>query len=256
MNSASQGMAKPFQSTRPVRGATYTMHMGKVRPKCFNPRAPCGARHAEFREIAALVEFQSTRPVRGATKCPWYTPTASQVSIHAPRAGRDNARSELSKPRAVSIHAPRAGRDTALPPANRIFRRFQSTRPVRGATWLSFSSCFGQSGFNPRAPCGARPFSIRLNSISALFQSTRPVRGATLSLGEQRADLLFQSTRPVRGATTADRGSHESREVSIHAPRAGRDSNSQIPPSAFQGFNPRAPCGARLDIKYPKGYEG
>ena len=212
--------------------------------------------------------FQSTRPVRGATKCPWYTPTASQVSIHAPRAGRDNARSELSKPRAVSIHAPRAGRDTALPPANRSFRRFQSTRPVRGATWLSFSSCFGQSGFNPRAPCGARPFSIRLNSISALFQSTRPVRGAPpkayaimtvygVSIHAPRAGrdggtlkglqrkAAFQSTRPVRGATCICECLLLHRKVSIHAPRAGRDAVHATASFRALSFNPRAPCGAR-----------
>ena len=55
----------------------------------FNPRAPCGARQtvrlwAEEDEI-----FQSTRPLRGATcKCDSWL-LISEISIHAPLAGRD-----------------------------------------------------------------------------------------------------------------------------------------------------------------------
>ena len=80
--------------------------------------------------------------------------------------------------------------------------------------------------FNPRAPCGARPFIINKRILQVLFQSTRPVRGATrvvifyghrqgVSIHAPRAgrdlavlpkiqSLLFQSTRPVRGATEVD----------------------------------------------------
>ena len=78
-----------FQSTRPVWGATevldtqvryisVSIHAPRVgrdrtgkpveeEPKCFNPRAPCGAR----------------RTRRGRR------PRSSLVSIHAPRVGRD-----------------------------------------------------------------------------------------------------------------------------------------------------------------------
>ena len=146
---------------------------------CFNPRAPCGARRSQ--------------PVKMLT--PY------DVSIHAPRAGRDS----------------QGGRKPAAP-----------TR------------------FNPRAPCGARHSNRMYPSKSASFQSTRPVRGATLP-----------PSRNSRRST-----------VSIHAPRAGRDSSLSISrsiASAFQStrpvrgatrhacaasncaccFNPRAPCGAR-----------
>ena len=100
----------PFQSTRPVRGATSDRHSGT-------------------REEA----FQSTRPVRGAT-CThnifWkyhfvsiHAPRAGRdlfclcrsiqtfVSIHAPRAGRDDIDADTCYDSQVSIHAPRAGRD-------------------------------------------------------------------------------------------------------------------------------------------------
>ena len=79
-------------------------------------------------------------------------------------------------------------------------------------------------GFNPRAPCGARPASARSTSIWDLFQSTRPVRGATMDM------TLLQYTSIV----------------SIHAPRAGRDVAPVTHPRDSSRFNPRAPCGARL----------
>ena len=79
------------------------------------------------------------------------------ISIHPPRAGRDvQVGAFASRANAISIHPPRAGRDLARfptylqcfdfnPPAPcgagprtifsvRPYRRFQSTRPVRGGT--------------------------------------------------------------------------------------------------------------------------
>ncbi|WP_162141751.1 hypothetical protein, partial [Selenomonas artemidis] len=77
-----------FQSTRPVRGAT--------------------PRHADLEHI---VSFQSTRPVRGATRFNGPNQAFFLVSIHAPRAGRDDVLLCCGFLRIVSIHAPRAGRD-------------------------------------------------------------------------------------------------------------------------------------------------
>ena len=77
---------------------------------------------------------------------------------------------------------------------------FQSTRPVRGATGLQAT---GQAWVE--------------------FQSTRPVRGATQLAALLTAVLKFQSTRPVRGATGPALEDRDAGEISIHAPRAGRD---------------------------------
>ena len=150
-----------FQSTRPARGATRRFHsVGMVRPT-----------------------FQSTRPARGAT---WADPAGRGsvlVSIHAPRAGRDPRPRRSAALAAVSIHAPRAGRD--LPERLKLFAwgEFQSTRPARGATLNpsgevvhavvsihapragrdadSPAASGSPTSFNPRAPRGARPQSIR-----------------------------------------------------------------------------------------------
>ena len=101
---------------------------------CFNPRAPCGARRgAPYRSFSCSM-FQSTRPVRGATHTMIVWFYIGNVSIHAPRAGRDP-------------WYKRKGGSKEM---------FQSTRPVRGATRDSNRRCGRNRCFNPRAPCGAR----------------------------------------------------------------------------------------------------
>ena len=176
---------------------------GRARRRNFNPRAPCGARHARRICYAKISQisihaprvgrdlrdsswwtiqdlFQSTRPVWGATQkhCPGVLPR--NISIHAPRVGRDVPDMLPSTPRIISIHAPRVGRD--------LHRQ-------------------NQLGFN------------------SLFQSTRPVWGATVpNIRQGLIDV-----------------------ISIHAPRVGRDAIIYNDPSRDEDFNPRAPCGARQD---------
>ena len=58
----------PFQSTRPVRGATLASFAMPLSVLYFNPRAPCGARPVFLLQRLATRKFQSTRPVRGATR--------------------------------------------------------------------------------------------------------------------------------------------------------------------------------------------
>ena len=96
--------------------------------------------------------FQSTRPVKGATHRQHLVELETEVSIHAPREGRDAA----EHPGVESVH------------------EFQSTRPVKGATaaWprlqvaepvsihapregrdaSSVQSRSNDRSFNPRAP--------------------------------------------------------------------------------------------------------
>ena len=101
----------------------------------FNPRAPCGARPHWMTFVAAAALFQSTRPVWGATVMDTDGDNKEEVSIHAPRVGRDDIFRARVHPLNVSIHAPRVGRDI-----------MECTTP------------FMTMGFNPRAPCGARLF--------------------------------------------------------------------------------------------------
>ena len=89
--------------------------------------------------------------------------------------------------------------------------------------------------FNPRSPCGERPWVSVLYSEAGVFQSTLPVRGATTAVRDTPTIPAFQSTLPVRGATT----------------NAGGWNNCQM------HFNPRSPCGERLGaiILIPVGTE-
>ena len=98
--------------------------------------------------------------MRGATKAFNQANAEANISIHAPRAGRDDFLSGFGSAGTISIHAPRAGRDKAFPQWLNRHQEFQSTRPVRGAT-------------------GAYAF---IEPILK-FESTRPVRGATHTAG-------------------------------------------------------------------------
>ena len=223
----------------------------------FNPRAPCGARPVVGVLMLSFVIFQSTRPLRGATILGRVFPVFQLISIHAPLAGRDCA---CYRGGVVVCHfnprAPCGARPE--PTGTPIFNtRFQSTRPLRGATINQLRMAF-----------------------QIQFQSTRPLRGATWETCAYTARyVIFQSTRPLRGATLAGSSPLAVRGISIHAPLAGRD---LLPLSLalclliFQStrplrgatnkttnrghehhdFNPRAPCGARRHLLHKdlKGY--
>ena len=261
-----------FQSAHPVRGATavpawwqlhtaISIHAPRAgcdtrtmvtgaENKDFNPRTPCGVR----RWIRLLL------------------PGTTNFNPRAPCGARLDRPVIFGIRRPISIHAPRVGRDSLIQaPLCVVLRRFQSTRPVWGATFVVSH----QSGL-------------------LQFQSTRPVWVATVSPPEHMwAHHEFQSTRPVWGATAGADGNGGAAGISIHAPRVGRDQlvesvcigkiisihaprvgrdtarrpTRQIP-SQFQStrpvwgataedsragrnrgyFNPRAPCGARQQI--------
>ena len=170
-------------------------------PTGFNPRAPCGARRAEAEAVSPPPD----------------------VSIHAPRAGRDYI-SWISWPSLIC----------------------SNPRAPCGARRLFQALIEGAASFNPRAPCGARPKFYKNKPGNEEFQSTRPVRGATAAQASRGSTPSRFNPRAPCGARHA-RGYPERSlwDVSIHAPRAGRDQGSPpaAPPAA--GFNPRAPCGAR-----------
>ena len=80
--------------------------------------------------------FQSTHPVRGATCDARVQADRLPISIHAPRAGCDaRAHSDDHGNLTISIHAPRAGCDLTLAHPHIV-----------------------GDDFNPRTPCGVRPF--------------------------------------------------------------------------------------------------
>ena len=196
----------------------------------FNPRTPCGVRRCVCTLMAFVTKFQSTHPLRGATLLqvrrhdpaqgfqsthPLRGATAGQIgfygiisiSIHAPLAGCDARPAIGGQKGGISIHAPLAGCD------HQLFQRFQ-----------------GCLYFNPRTPCGVRPFWTTSAAHRNTFQSTHPLRGATIGFF-----LYLHSYR-----------------ISIHAPLAGCDAARRCRVCRAFNFNPRTPCGVRQQKRTKK----
>ena len=259
--------AAAFQSTRPVWGATRADGWRRYVLQHFNPRAPCGARRrGRLAAHAGMANFNPRAPC-GARLGPALSLSPSLlISIHAPRVGRDGCFVPARSPRAISIHAPRVGRDQLQPPP--MYGGGISIHAPRvGRDCKDCIYYHKENNFNPRAPCGARlSLGVAITKMGGFqstrpvwgattaegrvqslfkFQSTRPVWGATSFLLSRCGSVVFQSTRPVWGATSSFTSSSLLSDISIHAPRVGRDNFFPKMIIVTQNFNPRAPCGAR-----------
>ena len=79
----------------------------------------------------------------------------------------------------ISIHAPHTGRDDSGPRNQFLFHVFQSTRPIRGATYMSLFLLL-MLGISIHAPHTGRDVKYMYTIVGVqIFQSTRPIRGAT-----------------------------------------------------------------------------
>ena len=103
---------------------------------------------------------------------------------------------------------------------------FQSTLPVRGATRVAPRLRRYSNHFNPRSPCGERRHHHSPYIGKRPISIHAPRAGSDLFVVFWKmCTFRFQSTLPVRGATRC-RGTHAGCPVY---------------------FNPRSPCGERLD---------
>ena len=169
----------PFQSTRPVWGATAVPAWWQLHTaiSIHAPRAGCDAGR------------------RG------HLTSRASISIHAPRARCDNVRSVQGGwlPVFQSTHPVRGAtlRGSVSSPAR---SGFQSTHPVRGAT-MDKAAAAGNNEFQSTRPVWGATLFYGISGRWEIFQSTRPVWGATTSVRQPFAAIGFQSTRPVWGAT-------------------------------------------------------
>ena len=124
----------------------------------FNPRSPCGERRHVHSHSCPQLRFQSTLPMRGATGKGFKSIRLCQISIHAPHAGSDKFSPAEMHILGISIHAPHAGSDRngvgftvdggdfnprspcgerpLLERRGAVLQLFQSTLPMRGATFV------------------------------------------------------------------------------------------------------------------------
>ena len=217
---APRGARRWRPSRRPLR-ATY-----------FNPRAPCGARQIEAANINAK----------------------TQISIHAPHAGRDSTQSAPS----ISMGTfqstrPMRGATLLLRPFIGLLL-FQSTRPMRGATFAVVRLCepvlisihaphAGRDGLYYKPDCGSKE-----------FQSTRPMRGATSAYS---LPLLychdFNPRAPCGARPCCVRDRFQNIFISIHAPHAGRDRRPQTSRWQKAAFQSTRPMRGATGLKFSDG---
>ena len=144
----------------------------------FNPRSPHGERR---------------RPYGSDRWC-------GAISIHAPRTGSDRSKNNRNYTSCISIHAPRTGSDLDERFNNKLFIKFQSTLPARGAT--------------PSSGTPASPWR---------FQSTLPARGATFGSAPKFSRMRISIHAPRTGSDASRKKYIPWALISIHAPRTGSD---------------------------------
>ena len=238
------GLHIQFQSTHPLRGATgqricRAIGAGRISIHAplagcdlsaasylskfhhFNPRTPCGVRHAYRRCGQGRRHFNPRTPCgvrRAEGQATFYT--AAFQSTH-PLLGATQAKRQRAGHRPISIHAPLAGCDGTGGKATRA-----------------------QGDFNPRTPCGVRLSGLEIIQHFQTFQSTHPLRGATTTVIQCRCTQGFQSTHPLRGATRKMRARMRAKNFNPRTPCGVRLlllSSGCLP----SYFNPRTPCGVR-----------
>ena len=142
----------------PHAGCDFTAVVSSLTPFDFNPRTPCGVRRDKYRLTTSLYVFNPRTPC-GVRRCGicGKTVDSAKISIHAPHAGCDRRCNDGTLCNLVDFNprTPCGVRPSLEHTALRV-TPFQSTHPMRGATWWR-SSC----------------------TPTRTFQSTHPMRGAT-----------------------------------------------------------------------------
>ena len=167
--------------------------------------------------------FQSTRPVWGATpRRAKLWPRPKSFNPRAPCGARPGWLSAFGTRLSFNPRAPcGARRKLARIKATALLVSIHAPRVGRDEQPAVVM--VPKSSFNPRAPCGARPGSA----------PSRPI------------GFCFNPRAPCGARHENSAGLHAFMQVSIHAPRVGRDGACRIDCAERRCFNPRAPCGAR-----------
>ena len=175
------GLPVTFQPTRPLRGATVAVDRSRM-VLVISTHAPLAGRDISFPFMLLLYyNFNPRAPCGARRNDKLDNDIDSQISTHAPLAGRDVCL-RLPIVTMTLYFNPRApcGARPQIAHMQGVAQAFQPTRPLRGATAMSKIVAdiqsisthaplagrdaasrvtdAGWSHFNPRAPCGARPF--------------------------------------------------------------------------------------------------
>ena len=169
--------------------------------------------------------FQSTLPVWGATNATQEDINALGISIHAPRVGSDPGVTPNGYYRNNFNPRSPCGERQWSQRWKEACRKFQSTLPVWGATFVPNRLAWVHWNFNPRSPCGERQqnndhpakqtdISIHAPRVGSdkiktkatktydYFNPRSPCGERQSFTGSYRSKITFQSTLPVWGATS------------------------------------------------------
>ena len=220
----------------------------------FNPRTPCGVRHAVLSVSWLISSFQSTHPLRGATGRRPRGHLDGNISIHAPLAGCDADYFAAEEDRFISIHAPLAGCDASVSTATTWTRYFNPRTPC-GVRLCSPGRCRRSRNFNPRTPCGVRPAKVVYQGGEAYISIHAPLAGCDAEQGRPaKKHRRFQSTHPLRGATVPRLPKGHVCIISIHAPLAGCDVGFtilRIVKKEFQSTHPLRGATFQIEVCKP-----
>jgi len=121
---------------------------------------------------------------------------------------------------------------------------FQSTRPARGATCAVLFNG-GGGGVSIHAPRAGRDSQKSKHKEHEHVSIHAPRAGRDLRSAARCAGTGVSIHAPRAGRDNGKPHPQRRRKVSIHAPRAGRDKDVDAVAPDKNGFNPRAPRGAR-----------
>ena len=134
-------------------------------------------------------------------------------------------------------------------PVGSIYRRVVSIHALLAECDTSATATQRSSlGFNPRTPCGVRPYFSLMALFSAWFQSTHSLRSAT----QQVHDHLRKFHVSIHALLAECDLRHPAllRSIPCFNPRTpcGVRPNMAVVLLDREGFNPRTPCGVRLRL--------
>ena len=159
--------------------------------------------------------------MRGATRPAAHRPRSSRFNPRAPCGARHPIIMRITSKKGFNPRAP-CGARLAEYRCKILYVRFQSTRPMRGATRVSATSC-SPSRVSIHAPHAGRDEADAVILVVHVVSIHAPHAGRDIA-----AQIKAQGVA-----------------VSIHAPHAGRDRQRASCSASLFRFNPRAPCGAR-----------
>ncbi len=164
----------------------------------FNPRTPCGVRRRRHgvRHVVRVISIHA--PLAGCDHLGYPPGTVVAISIHAPLAGCDGRPYLGIGGLDISIHAPLAGCDMVGAASRAAGKHFNPRTPcgVRRATVEAWDRA---TVFQSTHPLRGATFQRCPQCRFRLFQSTHPLRGATVMVAACLQTMQISIHAPLAG---------------------------------------------------------